>query len=97
MEQTQLVVVMCFLLLDFIVFIWYLIVEYNNKEEPSTAACIFFIIITSVLVFVQGYNISIIDIALEYPAKEYTMKRKIVTIDNNADTTYFFERNIKTN
>lgn len=97
MEQTQLVVVMCFLLLDFIVFIWYLIVEYNNKEEPSIAAIIIFILITGVLVFVQGYNISIIDIALEYPAKEYTMKRKIVTIDNNADTTYFFERNIKTN
>lgn len=97
MEQTQLVVVMFFLLLDFIVFIWYLIVEYNNKEEPSIAAIIIFILITGVLVFVQGYNISIIDIALEYPAKEYTMKRKIVTIDNNADTTYFFERNVKTN
>lgn len=97
MEQTQLIVVMFFLLLDFIVFIWYLIVEYNNKEEPSIAATIIFILITDVLVFVQVYNISIIDIALEYPAKEYTMKRKIVTIDNNADTTYFFERNIKTN
>lgn len=97
MEQARLLAAMGFLLLDFIVFIGYLIVEYENKEQPTAAATIIFILITSVLVSVLGYNISNIDIALEYPAKEYTMKRKIVTIDNNADTTYFFERNIKNN
>lgn len=83
--------------MDFIVFIWYLIVEYNNKEEPSIAAIIIFILITGVLVGVLGYHIDNVDITLEYPAKEYTMKYKIVTIDDNTNTTYFFERNIKTN
>lgn len=97
MEQVRLLAAMGFLLLDFIVFIGYLIVEYENKEQPTAAATIIFILITSVLVSVLGYNISNIDITLEYPAKEYTMKRKIVTIDNNADTTYFFERNVKNN
>lgn len=97
MEQARLLAAMGFLLLDFIVFIGYLIVEYENKDQPTAAATIIFILITSVLVFVLGYNISNVDIALEYPAKEYTMKCKIVTIDNNADTTYFFERNVKTN
>lgn len=97
MAQTRLMAVMIFLLIVFIVFIGYLIVKCSNKEEPSSAAIIIFILIASAVIGVLGNNIDNVDIALEYPVKKYTMKRKIVTVDDNVDTIYFFKRNAKYN
>lgn len=97
MAQTRLMAIMIFLLIVFIVFIGYLIVKCSNKEEPSSAVIIIFILIASAVVGVLGNNIDNVDIALEYPVKKYTMKRKIVTVDDNVDTIYFFKRNAKYN
>lgn len=97
MTQIFLTILVCLFVLIVIVYIGYILIAYSNHDTPSEILCILFLCAIGIFAELLLSRINVTDVVLEHPVKEYTTKCKIDTIDNNADTTYFFERNVKTN